>query len=151
MNRVTASQPQAVAVLRDKLEALYQADVKSSSEDEMSQLQKEGADLWVELMKAKETRNPPREEATAESEEKGSLHGWSLVEKQNSDSLQSGIDMEERSVLSVRDMLLTCLFCCKICCWTFPRATFFLLVNCSCSRLYVLVSFGKFVMIHKST
>lgn len=100
VNRVTASQPQAVAVLRDKLEALYQADVKSSSEDEMSPLQKEGADLWVELMKAKETRNPPREEAAAECEEKGSLHGWSLVEKQNSDSLQSGIDMEERSVIS---------------------------------------------------
>ena len=105
MNRVTASQPQAVAVLRDKLEALYQADVKSSSEDEMSQLQKEGADLWVELMKAKETRNPPREEA-AECEEKESLHGWSLVEKQNSDSLQSGTDMEERSVISVRDVLV---------------------------------------------
>ena len=105
VNRVTASQPQAVAVLRDKLEALYQADVKSSSEDEMSQLQKEGADLWVELMKAKETRNPPREEA-AECEEKESLHGWSLVEKQNSDSLQSGTDMEERSVISVRDVLV---------------------------------------------
>ena len=106
MNRVTASQPQAVAVLRDKLEALYQADVKSSSEDEMSQLQKEGADLWVELMKAKETRNPSREEAAAECEEKESLHGWSLVEKQNSDSLQSGTDMEERSVISVRDVLV---------------------------------------------
>ena len=106
VNRVTASQPQAVAVLRDKLEALYQADVKSSSEEEMSQLQKEGADLWVELMKAKETRNPPREEAAAECEEKGSLHGWSLVEKQNSDSLQSGSDMEERSVMSVRDVLV---------------------------------------------
>ena len=109
MNRVTASQPQAVAVLRDKLEALYQADVKSSGEDVMSQLQKEGADLWVELMKVKEARNPHREEsaaAAAECEEKGSLHGWSLVEKQNSDSLLSCNDMEERSVISVRDVLV---------------------------------------------
>ena len=108
VNRVTASQPQAVAVLRDKLEALYQADVKSSGEDVMSQLQKEGADLWVELMKVKEARNPHREEsaAAAECEEKGSLHGWSLVEKQNSDSLLSCNDMEERSVISVRDALV---------------------------------------------
>ena len=106
VNRVTASQPQAVAVLRDKLEALYQADVKSDSVDGMSQLQKHGADLWVELMKVKETRNPQREGAAAECEEKGSLHGWSLVEKQNGESLQSCIDMEERSVISVRDVLV---------------------------------------------
>ena len=106
VNRVTASQPQAVAVLRDKLEALYQADVKSGGEDEMSQLQKEGADLWVELMKVKEARKPHREEAAAEFEEKGSLHGWSVVEKQNSVSLQSCNDMEERSVISVRDVLV---------------------------------------------
>ena len=107
MNRVTASQPQAVAVLRDKLEALYQVDATSDSEDEMSQLQKQGADLWVELMKVKEARNPQREEeAAAEGEEKGSLHGWSLVEKQNSDSLQSCTDMEERSVISVRNLLV---------------------------------------------
>ena len=115
MNRVTASQPQAVAVLRDKLEALYQADVKSSDQDVMSQIQKEGADIWVELMKAKETRNPHRQEGV-ECEEKGSLQGWSLVETHNSESLQSEThnseclqsctDMEEKSTISVRGVLV---------------------------------------------
>lgn len=105
VNRVTASQPQAVAVLRDKLEVLYQADVKSSGQDVMSQIQKEGTDIWVELMKVKEARNPHRGEG-AECEEKGSLQGWSLVETHNSESLQSCIDMEEKSAISVRGVLV---------------------------------------------
>ncbi|XP_078351038.1 uncharacterized protein LOC144635803 isoform X1 [Oculina patagonica] len=94
VNRVTASQPQAVAVLRDKLEALYQADVESGGKN-MSQIQKEGVDLWVELMKAKESRNPHREE-NGEQEERESLQGWSLVETHYSESLQSSTDMADK-------------------------------------------------------
>ncbi|KAJ7365516.1 hypothetical protein OS493_005625 [Desmophyllum pertusum] len=91
VNRVTASQPQAVAILRDKLEALYQADVQSSGQD-MSPIQKEGVDLWVELMKAKEARNPRREQV-GEREEKEALQDWSLVETHYSDTLQAATDM----------------------------------------------------------
>ena len=85
---MTSSQPQAVAVLRDKLEALYQADL-ASDKQEMSKIQKEGVALWTELMKAKEARQPRKEEeaeaeAEAEaavSEEKESMLDWSMVEK----------------------------------------------------------------------
>lgn len=94
VNRLTASQPQAVAVLRDKLEALYQADVESNGKD-MSQIKKEGVDLWVELMKAKEAQNPHREEV-GEREEKESLLGWSLVETHYNESLQSSTDMADK-------------------------------------------------------
>lgn len=52
---MTSSQPQALAVLRDKLEVRYREDQKKL-DDDMSALQKEGVDYWVELMKAKESR-----------------------------------------------------------------------------------------------
>ena len=61
----------------------------------MSQIKKEGVDLWVELMKAKEARNPHREEV-GEREEKESLLGWSLVETHYSGSLQSSTDMADK-------------------------------------------------------
>ena len=111
VNRVTASQPQAVAVLRDKLEALYQADVASNSQ-EMSKIQKEGVDLWVALMKDKEARHPrveeaaAREEEAAAREEQESMLEWSLVEKHFEDEIsQSSSDMRSRletSNISVR-------------------------------------------------
>ena len=110
MNRVTASQPQAVAILRDKLEALYQADVQSSGQD-MSPIQKEGVDLWVELMKAKEARNPRREQV-GEREEKEALQDWSLVETHYSDTLQAATDMVdtlEASNISVRCVVVSLL------------------------------------------
>ena len=93
MNKVTSSQPEAVAILRDKLEALYQADVASNS-GEMSEIQKLGVDLWTELMKAKEARLPRAGEA-AEREEKESVLEWSLVEKHLEDDVSSS-DMDSR-------------------------------------------------------
>ncbi|XP_073248466.1 uncharacterized protein [Porites lutea] len=93
VNKVTSSQPEAVAVLRDKLEALYQADVASNS-GEMSEIQKLGVDLWTELMKAKEARLPRAGEA-AEREEKESVLEWSLVEKHFEDDVSSS-DMDSR-------------------------------------------------------
>ena len=101
---MTSSQPQAVAVLRDKLEALYQADVASKS-DGMSQLQKQGVDLWVELMKVREAQHPPAAKP-AEGEEKESMLEWSLVEKHFKDeSCQSSREMNstlQASNLAVR-------------------------------------------------
>ena len=83
---MSASQPQAVAVLRDKLEALYQADVASNSQ-EMSKIQKEGADLWTALMKDKEAQLPRVEEAAACEKPEST---WSLEEKHlEPDSSQS--------------------------------------------------------------
>lgn len=93
VNKVTSSQPEAVAILRDKLEALYQADVASNS-GEMSEIQKLGVDLWTELMKAKEARLPRAGEA-AEREEKESVLEWSLVEKHFEDDVSSS-DMDSR-------------------------------------------------------
>ena len=98
-----SSQPQALAVLRDKLEARYQADEGSNGQD-TSLLQKEGVDLWMALMKAKESRQP-RAEKDTEGEEKESLQGWSLLETHYStDSLQSNDskDKLEASNLLVR-------------------------------------------------
>ena len=63
--------------MRDKLEALYQADLASNSQ---SQIQKEGNDLLKALMKANEARFPRAEEA-AECVEKESTLEWSLDEK----------------------------------------------------------------------
>ena len=101
---MTSSQPQAVAVLRDKLEALYQADVASKS-DGMSQLQKEGVDLWVALMKVREAQHP-RAAKPAEGEEKESMLEWSLVEKHFEDeSSQSSRELNgalQASNLAVR-------------------------------------------------
>ena len=90
---MTSSQPEAVAILRDKLEALYQADVASNS-GEMSEIQKLGVDLWTELMKAKEARLP-RAGEVAEREEKESVLEWSLVEKHFEDDVSSS-DMDSR-------------------------------------------------------
>ena len=108
VNRVTASQPQGVAVLRDKLEARYQVDVASNSQD-MSQIQKEGVDLWTELMKAKEARLPRAEEG-AEREDKESMLEWTLVEEQlENESLQFYSDTDstlEGSKVSVRPAVL---------------------------------------------
>jgi len=93
VNRVTSSQPQAVAVLRDKLEARYQADVASNSQG-ISQIQKEGVNLWTELMKAKEARLPRAEEAVEREETEESMLEWSLVEKHfENESLQTSSDM----------------------------------------------------------
>ena len=104
---MTASQPQAVAVLRDKLEALYQADVQANSED-MSKIQKEGVDLWTELMKVKEAKNPSKEDG-GEREEKESLQGWSLVETHTESSLSSintADTLEAASNITVREELV---------------------------------------------
>ena len=102
---MTSSQPQAVAVLRDKLEAMYQADAQASSED-MSKIQKEGVDLWTELMKVKEAKNPPKEDG-GEREEKGSLQGWSLVETHYTESSLSSTNtvdrLEAASNITVRE------------------------------------------------
>ena len=106
---MTSSQPQAVAVLRDKLEALYQADVASNSDD-MSQLQKQGVDLWVELMKIREAQQPCAAQA-AEGEEKESMLEWNLLEKHFSEngSVQSSSNMHsalQASNLAVRHVTL---------------------------------------------
>ena len=108
---MTASQPQAVAVLRDKLETLYQAEVASNSQ-EMSKIQKEGVDLWVALMKDKEARHPrveeaaAREEEAAAREEQESMLEWCWVEKNFEYEIsQSSSDMLRRvetSNISVR-------------------------------------------------
>lgn len=49
VNRVTSTQPQGVAIIRDKLEARYQADRGASDSGEMSKIEKEGVELWKEL------------------------------------------------------------------------------------------------------
>lgn len=82
-----------MAVLRDKLEASYQADVASNSQG-ISQIQKEGVNLWTELMKAKEARLPRAEEAVEREETEESMLEWSLVEKHfENESLQTSSDM----------------------------------------------------------
>lgn len=103
---MTSSQPQAVAVLRDKLEALYQADVASSSED-VSDIQRKGVEIWTELMKAKEARSAVAAEGGADSEEKESMLEWSLVDKHcENGSIPSSSDTRsilQASNLSVRN------------------------------------------------
>ena len=82
-----------MAVLRDKLEARYQADVASNCQG-ISQIQKEGVNLWTELMKAKEARLPRAEEAVEREETEESMLEWSLVEKHfENESLQTSSDM----------------------------------------------------------
>ena len=56
VNRVASSQPQALAVLRDKLEARYREDEKNVDSENMSDLQKQAIDYWMELMRRKEAR-----------------------------------------------------------------------------------------------
>lgn len=85
MNRVLSSQPQALAVLRDKLEACYQAEVEVDGLD-TSQLRREGTELCTALMKAKSSQQP---QPDVEREEKVSLQGWSLLETQDTDSVHS--------------------------------------------------------------
>lgn len=85
VNRVLSSQPQALAVLRDKLEACYQADVGANGLD-TSQLRREGAELCAALLKAKSCQQTQKD---IEGEEKESLQGWSLLETRDTDSLQS--------------------------------------------------------------
>lgn len=64
VNRVASTQPQGVAVIRDKLEARYQADLSKSNGDEMSKIAKEGVDLWKELTEGnKESGREEEEEA----------------------------------------------------------------------------------------
>ena len=46
---MTSTQPQGVAIIRDKLEARYQADRGASDSGEMSKIEKEGVELWKEL------------------------------------------------------------------------------------------------------
>lgn len=91
MNRVLSSQPQALAILRDKLEACYQAEVEVDGLD-TSQLRREGAELCTALMKAKSSQQP---QPDVEREEKVSLQGWSLLETQDTDSVHSS-EMTDR-------------------------------------------------------
>ena len=90
---MTSSQPQAVAALRDKLEALYQADLTSNGDD-MSQIGKEGVDLWKKLTGAKESV----------PEKKGSMSEWSSMgkgsEKERAQSFSmTSSQVEETSIL----------------------------------------------------
>lgn len=91
VNRVLSSQPQALAVLRDKLEACYQAEVEVDGLD-TSQLRREGTELCTALMKAKSSQQP---QPDVEREEKVSLQGWSLLETQDTDSVHSS-EMTDR-------------------------------------------------------
>ncbi|XP_068729696.1 steroidogenic acute regulatory protein, mitochondrial-like [Montipora capricornis] len=49
VNRVTSTQPQGVAIIRDKLEARYQADRGASDSGEMPKIKTKGVKLWREL------------------------------------------------------------------------------------------------------
>ena len=89
-------------MLRDKLEALYRKDVQSRSQ-EMSKLQQEGVDLWVNVMKAKEARvqasgeSPVvvKGEESVGSDEKESISEWSLADKSDSESLNLPSEVKE--------------------------------------------------------
>lgn len=90
---MTSSQPQAVAALRDKLEALYQADLTSNG-DGMSQIGKEGFDLWKKLTGGKESV----------PEKKGSMSEWSSMGKGSEKECAQSFSMtssqvEETSIL----------------------------------------------------
>lgn len=61
---MASTQPQGVAVIRDKLEARYQADLLKSNSGEMSKIAKEGVDLWKDLAEAnKESEREEEEKA----------------------------------------------------------------------------------------
>lgn len=108
MNRVLSSQPQALAILRDKLEACYQAEVEVDGLD-TSQLRREGAELCTALMKAKSSQQP---QPDVEREEKVSLQGWSLLETQDTDSVHSSemTDRFDPNNISVRRTQVYLLF-----------------------------------------
>lgn len=94
VNRVTQSQPQAISVLREKLEALYNKEKEQAKDkEEMSGLQKEGVDLWVELMKMREMK-----ENGQQSNKSPKLYERIL---ESVESLESRRTAEERSFTDV--------------------------------------------------
>ena len=61
---MTSTQPQGVAVIRDNLEARYQADLLESNGGEMSKIAKEGVDLWKDLTEGnKESEREEKDKA----------------------------------------------------------------------------------------
>ena len=77
VNRVTLSQPKSLAIVREKVEALYQAEAAGSSED-LSIVKKKSAELWSVMAKYKEAKSQHSEGAP--EEEKEVMLGWSLVD-----------------------------------------------------------------------
>ncbi|XP_074630901.1 uncharacterized protein LOC141889499 [Acropora palmata] len=77
VNRVTLSQPKSLAIAREKVEALYQAEAAGSSED-LSIVKKKSAELWSVMVKYKEAKSQHSEGAP--EEEKEVMLGWSLVD-----------------------------------------------------------------------
>lgn len=77
VNRVTLSQPKSLAIVREKVEALYQAEAAGSSED-LSIVKKKSAELWSVMVKYKEAKSQNSEGAP--EEEKEVMLEWSLVD-----------------------------------------------------------------------
>lgn len=77
VNRVTLSQPKSLAVIREKVEALYQAEANS---DDISPVKQKSDELWAAMVKAKVARFPGAEKAT-DGEEKESMLEWSVIDK----------------------------------------------------------------------
>ncbi|XP_048585764.1 uncharacterized protein LOC116604069 isoform X2 [Nematostella vectensis] len=99
VNRVTQSQPQAVAVLRDKLESRYRKEAQQIGDENMSDLQSFGVDLWVELMKAKESRasgnnTPEMKRGKPRTPEKSRRRKSPEVRKRTNESESTSIDSE---------------------------------------------------------
>ncbi|XP_031565956.1 uncharacterized protein LOC116301097 [Actinia tenebrosa] len=100
VNRVTQSQPQAIAVLREKLETLYNNEKKQATDkEEMSVLQKQGVDLWVELMKMREMK----ENGQLGSQRQNSNKSPRLYNKilESMESLESRRTADEKSLTDV--------------------------------------------------
>lgn len=102
VNRVTQSQPQGLAILRDRLEALYNQDKeKGPDSDQMSDIQKEGVDIWVELMKLRELKESGLLEAPVVKTPKASPMIRKRLIKSQQDSLDSQSTGDEKSFKDV--------------------------------------------------
>ncbi|KAK2568953.1 StAR-related lipid transfer protein 9 [Acropora cervicornis] len=107
VNRVTLSQPKSLAIAREKVEALYQAEAAGSSED-LSIVKKKSAELWSVMVKYKEAKSQHSEGAP--EEEKEVMLGWSLVDGHDeTESVLSSSESENHlraSNSSLKDILL---------------------------------------------
>lgn len=81
VNRVTLSQPKSLAIVREKVAALHEAEAAGGSED-LSTVKKKSAELWSTMVKYKEAKSQDSEDAP-HGEEKESILEWSLVGRQD--------------------------------------------------------------------
>jgi SET domain-containing protein len=85
-------------VLREKLENIYNREkIETKDKEEMSELQKEGVDLWVELIKMREIREKGSQ-ATPELQKSKKSPNLSARVCQSVESLESKSTADERSV-----------------------------------------------------